>query len=303
RLRDFHQREHLHRLLQSGGSREILVQLDRLGDLTADREHRVERSQRLLEDHGNVVAAHAAHLRFVEREQVRALERHLAGNDLTRWIGNEPHDRERRRALAAAGFADDRQRLARAQPERYVVDGLEGALAYGEHRGKPYDVEHIRGPGRPRSRHLRLHQWRSLGSSRSRSASPSKLVPNTTRLMATPGKITSHGAVRTYSAADSDSILPQEGYGSGMPRPRNDSEASTRIAEPSCAVASTISGAIVLGSTCLIAMRSSLMPTAFAASTNGSSRSTSVFERTTRATYGISGMAMAMITFSSDGPS
>src|SRR5260370_10285342 len=30
----------------------------------------------------------------------------------------------------------------------------------------------------------------------------SRLVPNTVRLMATPGKITSQGAVRTYSAAD-----------------------------------------------------------------------------------------------------
>src|SRR6266542_3696067 len=132
-------------------------------------------------------------------------------------------------ALAAAGFADNRQRLVRPQPERHVVDGIEGALARGEHRGKPLDFEHIGGPGRPRSRRLGLHQWRSLGSSRSRSASPSKLVPNTTRLMAMPGKITSQGAVRTYSAADSDSILPHDGYGSGMPRPRNDSEASTRI--------------------------------------------------------------------------
>src|SRR5215475_894416 len=70
----------------------------------------------------------------------------------------------------------------------------------------------------------------------SRMASPSRLVPNTTMLMATPGKMTSHGAVRTYSAADSDSMRPQDGCGSGTPSPRNASADSTRIAEPNCAV-------------------------------------------------------------------
>ena len=55
------------------------------------------------------------------------------------------------------------------------------------------------------------HQPRCLGSRMSRKASPNRLVPNTARLMAMPGKITSHGAVRTYSAADSDSIRPQDG--------------------------------------------------------------------------------------------
>ena len=45
------------------------------------------------------------------------------------------------------------------------------------------------------------------------------------------------------------------------------------------------------------------MPTARAASTNGISRSDSVLERMTRATFGTSGMAMAMMVLVSDGPS
>src|SRR5204863_3531491 len=122
-------------------------------------------------------------------------------------------------------------------------------------------------------RGLRAHQPRCRGSRMSRRASPNRLVPNTARLIATPGKITSHGAVRTYSAADSDSMRPQDGYGSGMPRPRKEREASVRMVEPSCAVASTISGASVFGSTWRIAIRVSLMPIDFAASTNGCSRS------------------------------
>ena len=45
------------------------------------------------------------------------------------------------------------------------------------------------------------------------------------------------------------------------------------------------------------------MPIDLAASTNGCSRSASVLARITRATVGISGIAIAMITFGSEGPS
>src|SRR6185503_7889344 len=140
-------------------------------------------------------------------------------------------------ALAAAGFADDRQRLAAANMEGNVVDRAEQAGIGEEHRLQALHLEDVRLGRRS------AHQPRCLGSRMSRSASPNRLVPNTARLIAIPGKITSHGAVRTYSAADSDSIRPQDGYGSGMPRPRNDSAASVRMVEPSCAVMSTISGA------------------------------------------------------------
>ena len=44
------------------------------------------------------------------------------------------------------------------------------------------------------------------------------------------------------------------------------------------------------------------MPIDLAASINGSSRSARVLARITRATMGMSGMAIAMITFGSDGP-
>jgi hypothetical protein len=42
-------------------------------------------------------------------------------------------------------------------------------------------------------------------------------------------------------------MRPHEGYGSGMPRPRKDSVASTRMALPSCAVMRTMKGPTVLG--------------------------------------------------------
>ena len=49
-----------------------LVQPDRLADLVADREHRVERGHRLLEDHRDLGAADAAHRRAVGAREVDA---------------------------------------------------------------------------------------------------------------------------------------------------------------------------------------------------------------------------------------
>jgi hypothetical protein len=61
RLRDADLLEHAQRL--PPGRREILalVQPDRFGDLLADREHRIERCHRLLEDHRDLCAANGAH--------------------------------------------------------------------------------------------------------------------------------------------------------------------------------------------------------------------------------------------------
>ena len=138
-------------------------------------------------------------------EQVGAFQRDGAADDLAGRVRHQPHDGERGHALAAAGFADDRQRLAAADVERDVVDRLEQPGIGEEHC---FQVLHVE------DQIVRLglaHQPRCLGSRMSRSASPNRLVPNTARLIATPGKMTSHGAVRTYSAADSDSMRPQDG--------------------------------------------------------------------------------------------
>ncbi len=62
-----------------------------------------------------------------------------------------------------------------------------------------------------------------------------------------PGKSTRCGAFCAYSAADTDSMRPHEGYGSGTPSPRKDSAASTRMALPSWAVPSTMKGPTVFG--------------------------------------------------------
>ena len=69
--------------------RRAAVHQQRLRDLVADREDRIERRHRLLEDQRDLGAAHLAHLALGERQQVAALEA----------------DRARRRSARAAAPA------------------------------------------------------------------------------------------------------------------------------------------------------------------------------------------------------
>ena len=60
---------------------QALVQLEDLADLPLDRVQRVERGHRLLEHHGDVVAAHLAHRILVGGDQVLPVEQHLCRTD------------------------------------------------------------------------------------------------------------------------------------------------------------------------------------------------------------------------------
>ena len=94
------------------------VKRHRLRDLGADRLDRVERVHRALEDHRDVVPAVRAHRLLPTREDVLAVEAHLAR---TRRVGGqETHDREDRRRLAAARLADE-ARSARPPAARSVT--------------------------------------------------------------------------------------------------------------------------------------------------------------------------------------
>ena len=92
----------------------LQVDEQRLHDLLADRQDRIERGHRLLEDHRDVAAAHLAHVVVGEIEQVAALEQDAARGDAAGVLGQKPHDGERGHRLAAAGFADDRHHFAGA---------------------------------------------------------------------------------------------------------------------------------------------------------------------------------------------
>ena len=58
-----------------------LMQLDDFADLPLDGVQRIERGHRLLEHHGDVVAAHPAQVAFIGIEQFLALERGSSRKD------------------------------------------------------------------------------------------------------------------------------------------------------------------------------------------------------------------------------
>ncbi len=69
-----------------------LMEPNRLADLAADRENRIQRGHRLLKDHRDLRAANRAHLRFREFQQIDAVEQnHTAGD--TRAFREQAHDR------------------------------------------------------------------------------------------------------------------------------------------------------------------------------------------------------------------
>ena len=118
------------------------MQHQRLAQHGAHRHARIERGVGVLEDHLHALAARA-HLVVGERQQVLALEAHLAG----RGLDQAQHQAADRR-LAAARFAHDGQRLAGLELEIDAVDGAdmarhqaEGAAPHGKVLGEAGDFQ------------------------------------------------------------------------------------------------------------------------------------------------------------------
>ena len=55
-----------------------------LGDLITDREHRIERRHRLLEDHADAVAAQHLHLLHRERQKISSFKQDFSADDARR---------------------------------------------------------------------------------------------------------------------------------------------------------------------------------------------------------------------------
>ena len=203
--------------------RQAFVRADGLHDLLADGEHRVERGHRLLEHHGDAGAADALHAGIGEAGEVFAGEADFAGGDACGRLRQQAHDGEGGDALAAAGLADDAEDFAFVEGEGDILDGGDLAARGGEGGGevatesrgigtKPSPSPCGRGGGRGR-RDSTVQRWRrplplspsrkgrgdaargtcvtagssTLGSSTSRSPSPSRFSPSTVIISAAPG--------------------------------------------------------------------------------------------------------------------
>ena len=91
-------------------SRHVVVNENRLGDLIADRVHRRERRQRVLENHRDAPAPDVRQLAIAQPDQLA-----LAKADRSRHarvLRQQAHDRQRRHGLARPRFADNAEHLA-----------------------------------------------------------------------------------------------------------------------------------------------------------------------------------------------
>ena len=104
------------------------MQLKGFGELTADGEHRVEGSHRLLEDHADLVAADVADLLLVHLDDIFAFEEDLAGDYLSGRVRDQAEDREGANGLPAAALAHESDDLARLNVIRNARDSLDNPL-------------------------------------------------------------------------------------------------------------------------------------------------------------------------------
>src|SRR5215469_13460317 len=252
----------------------------RFGNLPVDAEEWVQRSHRILEDHGDLPATDAAHVARPLCCQLFPGE-FYATPDNARRGRKQTDDRQAGRGLPASGLADETDRLAFAQGEAHAVDGLDHT-APTKRKVMRLQVRHPQQWGH----HVlpfRVHRLRSWGSRRTLSQSPRSCVANTTNRMPRPGNTVSHQSPTISIDRPSASIEPQAGSGGGTPTPRKLSEASAMMTTPIVRLASTIVEFNTLGGMWRKITRAREPPAISASLTNSRSRRLSTSPRITRA--------------------
>ena len=124
----------------------VEVQPQRLGDLLADRHHRIERAHRVLEDHGDVPAAELAHLGVGGRDEVLTEETDPTGAPDV-LLRQQVHHRTGQDRLARAGLADETERGPAPEGEIDAVDGANRAPGREEVRAQILHLEDDLGDG------------------------------------------------------------------------------------------------------------------------------------------------------------
>src|SRR4051794_9179170 len=246
----------------------------RLDDLIADRAHRIERGHRLLEDHGDLVTAHAAHCVFAQRQKIAAVEAHRSVHDMPLRFGKDAQDRQGAHRFAAARLADHRQRFPGCDIEADTV----------HHRDRPLRHDELGSQIAHFEQRRHGHRFFRCGLSASFNPSLTRFRASTVTRIAMPGSVAMYQAVR--SAWRPMPIIVPQVIRSGSPRPRNDNPDSVRIADATMIEAITTIGARQFGRICVTMMRVSPMPTTTQDCTNSRSRSDRNCPRTRRAMAG-----------------
>jgi hypothetical protein len=144
RARDVDQAQHLRRAVERGAARQALMLADRFRDLLAYGVDGVERGHRLLEDEADLLRADGAHLVGAERHDVAALPHDAACDDAPGGHVDQLQDRLCRDGLAAARFADHRDRLAAIHRDVDAIHRADHAIVGLEVDLEALDVEQVR---------------------------------------------------------------------------------------------------------------------------------------------------------------
>ena len=139
RVGDADQVEQFHGARPGGGLADIAVRGDGLGDLVTDRVDRRQGRERVLEDHGDPVAADLRPLLVAAPEQLLALERRRSAH--AGRARQQAHHGHRADRLARAGLADDAEHLALGQRVAQPADGVDRAGLAGERHAEVGDLE------------------------------------------------------------------------------------------------------------------------------------------------------------------
>ena len=116
-IRQAHLGEHVHRDAPGLAHGDLLVAANALAHLLAHAHGGIQAGHGVLEDHGELLAPVGLHLLVAELGEILALEQDFAALEAHWGRGQQLHDGLHAHALAAAGFADDGEGLARIQVE------------------------------------------------------------------------------------------------------------------------------------------------------------------------------------------
>ena len=140
RLIDAHQPEHLQRPCLCYCARHLLMLPQRLHQLVPDGIERVQRGHGILKDHADAAAQQLAHLLAALLLQIHAVKQDGVGPD-GGVIRQQLHHRHHADALAAAGFADNADKLACVHIKAHAAHRLNNPAAGGKVGAKVFHFQ------------------------------------------------------------------------------------------------------------------------------------------------------------------
>ena len=126
---DAHGLQHVARCLPGFLLGTAPVQQNHLADLVANRLDRIQGCHRVLENHGDLLAADGAHLTLAQPEEIPVLENHLSAQYLCRRIWQDPKDAQGGCGLACTRLAHEAKHFSLTHLKVQLVHRMDMAAA------------------------------------------------------------------------------------------------------------------------------------------------------------------------------